>query len=277
MVEPVIGAAIAKVATNAAGEVVNSGLLTRVLGPSADELGEALKRFTAFRTRNVGRVVEKAAKKSRPGTDQDQVHPRVAHRILDEGSYCDDEIMADYLGGVLAGSRTPNGRDDRAVAWSELVTSLSSVQVRAHYLLYSAWARLLRGRHDLNLGVNAGRAAATLDVELTEFAEAVVHDSDLKPDVTLAHTIPGLIRVGLLSDTYGYGVKDEVAPDSKFGLVLRVQPSVAGIELFGWAMGMPDLTKQEFVDMDLEVDDSLPGPLSQVLLPRLADVSEGQG
>jgi len=54
--------------------------------------------------------------------------------------------MAEYLGGVLAASRSRGGRDDRAIAWSNLVTSLSSVQVRAHFLLYREWAALLRGR-----------------------------------------------------------------------------------------------------------------------------------
>lgn len=277
VVDPIIGAAVAKVATSAADEAVKSGLLNRVLGPAADELGEAFKRYTAYRTRNVGRVVEKAAKKSNPGSDDYHVHPRVAHRLLDEGSYCDDELMADDLGGMLAGSRTPNGRDDRAVAWSELVTSLSAVQIKAHYLLYSAWTRLLHGRHNLNLGISTGRSMSTLQVDLVEFAGAIIDGSELRPDVALSHAIPGLTRVGLLGEEYGFGASSEIAAGSRFDPVLQVQPSVAGIELFGWAMGNADLRVLEFLELELQADKSLPGALQGVVLPHLPDVTVAEG
>lgn len=199
------------------------------------------------------------------------MHPRVAHRLLEEGSYCDDELMAEYLGGMLAGSRTPSGRDDRAVAWSELITSLSAVQIKAHYLLYTSWALLLKGRVDINLAVSTGRNQATLDVELAEFATAITQGSELEVDVAQSHAIPGLARVGLLDNEYGYGPREGAARGSSFSLVLRVQPSVAGIELFGWAMGDAALTPHRFISIEVAEDPSLPDRLVNTATPKLPD------
>jgi hypothetical protein len=273
VVDPVIGTVVAKAAKKAGDEVIKSGLLLKVLGPAADELGEALQRFTAYRTRNVGRIIESADRKSGESTSDFQVHPRVAHRILDDGSYCDDELMAEYLGGMLAGSRTPGGRDDRAVAWSELITSLSAVQIKAHYLLYKAWATVLHGRSDLNLGLDSDRDRAMLDVLLAEFVEVITRGLDLEIDVTLSHVIPGLVRVGLLSDKYVMGNRAGVAENSEFAQVVRVTPSIAGIELFGWAMGDSSLTPQTFLRLELAEDPTFPKPLVNVKLPGLPAAS----
>jgi hypothetical protein len=62
MVDPVAGSAFAEVAVasdTVAGEVTPK-LLMRVLGPSADEMGEALRRWTSYRVGNVQRIVQAA-------------------------------------------------------------------------------------------------------------------------------------------------------------------------------------------------------------------------
>jgi hypothetical protein len=271
MIDPITGVAVAaKVAAGAADSVVKSGLLQRVLGPAADEIGLALARWSAYRMRNMGRIVESADRKSSGSHDDFQVHPRVAHRLLDDGSFCDDELMVEYLGGMLAGSRTPSGRDDRAVAWSELVTSLSAVQIKAHYLLYREWALRLRGRTDVNIGIDGGRRLAAMDVELIEFVTVLTKNADLDPSIALSHAIPGLVRVGLLDGEFQYG--EDLTADSSYPNVLRVKPSIAGVELFGWAMGCPDIQAINLIaiELDEETDGSpLPDRLESAILPNL--------
>jgi translation elongation factor EF-G len=73
-----------------------------------------------------------------------QIPPRVLKEVLAEGYFCEDELQAMYLGGVLASSKGPVSRDDRAIAYCSLVNSLSSYQLRTHCILYST---LLRGTH----------------------------------------------------------------------------------------------------------------------------------
>src|SRR5688572_17872133 len=92
---------------------VASWAIYKLVGPAAEEVADAARRWTANRTRNIGRVLEIAAEEAGDELDRPaQVHPRVAHRLLDEGSYCEDEVMQRYLAGMLRASRTETGEDD---------------------------------------------------------------------------------------------------------------------------------------------------------------------
>lgn len=183
--------------------------------------------------------------------------------------------MVDYLGGVLAASRTPDGRDDRAVAWSNLVTSLSSLQVRAHYLLYREWAEGLHNLDDLNLGLDTSRHLALMQVDLEEFCKVLVDESDIDFNVALGHSIVGLIRVGLLDESYSFGAtKNLEHVSSNFDSVLEVNLSVMGMELYGWAQGLPGLSAQEFISKAIPFDpeSTIPrfGNIEFPLLPKEA-------
>src|SRR5208283_3371005 len=70
----------------------------------------------------------------------------VLKEVLSEGYFCEDELQAMYLGGVLASSKSSVSRDDRAIAYCSLVSSLSSYQLRTHCILYST---ILRATHFL--------------------------------------------------------------------------------------------------------------------------------
>lgn len=256
MPDPLTAATIAKAIAivnqeeqGAEAQAAATGLAMRMFGPFADEIGEALRRWANYRFRNVGRVIAKTVEKS-SALDRGIVNPRVARILLEEGSYCDDELMAEYLGGVLAASRTPSGRDDRAVTWSGLITSMSSLQVRAHFLIYREWAARLHGTTDLNLGTDPGQISATTDFEFWEFASALVSDSDVRATEAVLHSVLGLIRIGLLGDTYAIGDREGLSvldPEPRFAEVLRARPTPVGLEMYGWAQGLPGLTSQAFL------------------------------
>ena len=204
MPEPIIGTVLAKaIGTTADSEAQKTatGLFMRVFGPSADEIGEALRRYTAYKLRNVGRIVENADAKSNTNPIGGMVNTRLAYVLLEEGSLCDDELMANYLGGILAGSRSPDGRDDRAIAWSGVITSLSSLQVRAHYLLYREWADRLHGVARKYM-MQVHRKKIGMDFDLDEFVDVLVSDTDVGRVSAMTHSIYGLVRAGLLSDRY---------------------------------------------------------------------------
>src|SRR4051794_30772500 len=107
-------------------------LVPKLLGPTADYVGEGVRTWTERRVENVQRVFEKAGRKispeelERPG----RVPPRVLKGVLEEGSFWDDELAAEYLGGVLASSRTEASRDDRAASLISLVGRLSTYALR---------------------------------------------------------------------------------------------------------------------------------------------------
>src|SRR5712691_9549047 len=109
-------------------------VVEKILGPTAEYLGAGLKNWTEHRIQNVARIFRKAAGKL--GSDNDSpgaVPPRVLKEVLDEGSYSDDELTAEYFGGILASGRSPSGRDDRAASYGRLTSELSTYQIRFHY------------------------------------------------------------------------------------------------------------------------------------------------
>ncbi len=67
MPEPIITGAVVTAAAKAAASEAgkdSASLLKRLLGPSVDEFGQALARSVAYRTRNFGRIAEKADRKA---------------------------------------------------------------------------------------------------------------------------------------------------------------------------------------------------------------------
>lgn len=277
--DPIVGTAIAKAAGSVGKDAGREGerLLARVLGPSADEIGEALRRYTSLRMRNVGRIVEKADRKQRGRAGTGKVPPRVAHRLLDDGSYCDDELMAEYLGGVLAASKTPNGRDDRAVVWSSLVASMSTLQIRAHFLLYREWAAVLQGRSDILLGQTKARMDTQMHIELASFLESLCRDGDVPHLEALSHAILGLRRLDLLGTEFGWGKSEALAKSGfkgPYGSALVVTLAYQGLELYGWAQGVAGLSHQDFITRaEVFGEEEIPR-LRDVSFPRLPDAPE---
>jgi hypothetical protein len=104
--DPTTAITTAKVAAVALEE--SRGLLQRVLGPAATELGEFLGAWTKIKLRHALRVAERADKRLAAGAVvSGSISSRAAMRIFDEAAYCgdDDEIVVEYLGGLLASSR----------------------------------------------------------------------------------------------------------------------------------------------------------------------------
>jgi len=260
--------------SKAAGE-----LLIRAFGPPADVVGEYLRRKTDYRLNNAERIAEvanqKALKQGRTGT----VPPRLSYVMLEDGTYSDDELMAEYLGGVLAAGRTPSGKDDRGVTWTKLITSMSVLQLRTHFILYREWAFALRG-FDKNLGQDSGRRRAQMYVDLEDLIPVLQEVApEAEVNSILSHVISGLQRWGLIEGDYQYGPVAEIRPtgsvpaDLPFSLVARLNPSPNGMELYGWACGLPGLAPTDFIAapelVSIEVD--IPRPkvvLADLSLPE---------
>jgi hypothetical protein len=278
MVDPIVGAVVAKTvkATQTPADQVTPGLLKSILGPPAREFGDALGRTVAYRTRNFGRIVEKANTRLHRKSVDGIVNIRIAYALLEEGSLCDDELMAEYLGGLLAASKSPGGRDDRAVTWTRIVTGLSSFQIRAHYLLYKELAaRLHDEASDLDMSVNREMKRATLYLDLHEFETALMtlisdstENSTEDPEAILRHSIFGLCRTGLLHDSWHYSTNDNIEPYP----LLKVRPTGRGMELYGWALGVSDLLPRNFASRAFQLE--IPTDIPRLESVELRDLHE---
>src|SRR5689334_6596048 len=82
-------------------------LIEKLLGPTADYVGEGLRSWTQRRVQNTAAVFQKATvllgeRLNHAGA----VPPRVLDRILLEAPVTEDELASSYLAGVLAASRS---------------------------------------------------------------------------------------------------------------------------------------------------------------------------
>jgi len=237
-------------------------VIEKVLGPTAEYVGDGLQRWTENRVRNVKKIFSIAV--DRLGDDINnpgQIPPRVLKGVLDEGSYVVNEIGAQYFGGVLAASRTTDINDDRGVAFIDLLTRMSSYQIRLHYILYYLLKEMYdnhhysitaeKDRHKLQLLIPLNSLKKSLDVGRSEF------------NMILTHSSFGLYRESLLESFFWGAPKDF---DHKFDHIkdlrvdvesFRFTPSSFGVELFLWVHGKKNIDMNNFFSTRIENVDSL--------------------
>jgi hypothetical protein len=232
-------------------------VVEKVLGPTADYVGVGLRNWTEKRVQNAGRIFEKAAIKlgekiNEPGS----VPPRVLKEILDEGSYCDDELTAEYFGGVLASSRTGTSRDDRAASYLKLTSELSAYQIRFHYVSYFAWRQLFAGS---GLRPTFGEDLDKMWLFLPGSFLSVAMDftADEPASDILMHCTSGLERHDLMNQAH-WGSPEHVNPLNKqrgwcevseYGLC--IQPTQFGIDYWLWAVGLGTVNRTHFLESNL--------------------------
>lgn len=219
----------------------------KMLGPTAEYIGGGVQDWTERRVQNVQRVLGKAQRKLLPGEVDEPggVPPRVLKGVLEEAQFADDELVAEYLGGVLASSRSENGRDDRAATYSALIGRLSTYQLRLHYALYESARRALAGE-PIKLSISHERErdtkvfwpfdaiAASMAFSTKELQES--------PEI-IKHSLHGFRREELIADTWAMGppqlLRQHAEPGGlafpSTGLVVSLSPM--GIGLFVIAHG----------------------------------------
>jgi len=218
-------------------------LVPRVLGPTADYLGEGLKGLTVKGVNNIQRVFRSAERQlgSRINSNG-QVSPRVLKNILNEAYFCDSEVAAEYFGGILASSRSSDGRDDRGAYFAAIVSRLSSYQIRSHYVLYRCFKYVFNGKR-LPFNHMELRESASIFIPLMNYIEAM--DCKRHEGMTpyLDHACVGLIKESLISDYFAHGqslffrVFPATGLEKETHQGIIVAPTRLGLELLLWSHG----------------------------------------
>jgi hypothetical protein len=235
------------------GAAGSAKLLEKLLGPTAGYLGEGIKNYTKKGVENLGRVFSHAEstlgeKIEEPG----QVPPKVLKGILEEGYFAEDQLSAQYFGGVLASSRTGTARDDRGASLVQLVGHLSVYQLRTHFIFYTILKHLCSGRPE-NLGISDERMKFTIWIPFSLYQTAMDFQPDENIDVLTTHTIDGLSRQELIDTHWGFGTPEHLKKSQRVdvdssGIVFR--PSAAGLELYLWAHGENSVPARSFLTTD---------------------------
>ena len=261
-----------------------SALMFKILGPTAEYLGDGVQQWTARRVENIHNVFEKAGEKlgderlDNPGS----VPPKVLKGVLEEASFCEDELAAEYLGGVLASSRSDQPRDDRAISLLALVSRMSTYQLRTHYVMYAGAQQVLVDDPSINLGIQSlRRERATFYLPGSVWTEAMeFSDEERQPErfqPIVDHVIYGLERDGLIDEnrlTTGSRAYLEEQYSLEFpeeGFIFCL--SMLGIELFAVANGVQGRPAVSFLERseEFKAQDTLPLKGSLIPLSKLAE------
>lgn len=240
-------------------------LVERLLGPTADYIGEGIGRCTEKQIENLRLIFAKAINKAAPELDEEgAVPPKVLKGILAEGPFCDDRLSAEYFGGALASSRSKILRDDRAAAIIALLSRLSCYQIRSHYIFYTVIKKLFDGQHQ-NFGPD-DRARMVTYIPFFSYRKAMGFEADETRlfSSILGHVMFGLKQEGLIGQLFYYGGTEHLRrswPDAPSNGMLLV-PSVLGVQLYLAAHGCADFRAKRFFEpsttFEIEEDVSIP-------------------
>ena len=232
-------------------------LIIKVLGPTSDYIGDSLKSFTEKRVQNLIKIFSRGSEKlDRQKITSGSVPPRVLKHILDEGSYVDNELAAEYFSGVLAASKSDRSRDDRALTILKLLSSMSNYEIRLHYILYSTFRETFLDSDkfiitDINQSIKCERFFPE-----NGFIDSFIVEEGEDINMILEHALPGLATRSLISTNYFYGGKDFIK--SKFqsldsgGIV--ASPSLLGVQLYLAAHGYLDISANRFCESSLDLE-----------------------
>jgi len=129
----------------------------KLLGPTLDTMGGDLDKLYS-----IGRdkILSVGIRKSNIGDDK-KANLRVARDVFWNGSFTDEAICAEYFGGILASSRSIDGKDDAGIFYADIIKSLSSSQLRLHYTIYRSFNKLWLEMPEDKQRPNTGMMAET--------------------------------------------------------------------------------------------------------------------
>jgi len=234
--------------------------LQRAFGPVLTELGEDLKRLYA-----VGRdkILAAGYKKIRDLDDGKKANLRVTRDVLWNGAFTDDAICAEYFGGILAASRSEDGKDDSAIHFVDVIKSMSSKQLELHYIIYTALNRMLSSSNE-RVNVGQGSELVRKAIFFSQFELVQRHQVNTDTDLNI------LYRQGLLSNykTHLYTVRDGALA------YVAAHPTTYGVLLYAAAHNRRDewrsFDRQELGEFD---DIALP----EFFAPTLQELSKLMG
>ncbi len=248
-------------------------LLLKLLGPTAEYLGNEIKGFVEKCNINIDDIFIRAQKKlGNRIEEKGVVSPRILKRIWDEGRFCEDELVKEYFAGLLASSRCEDGKDDRSLPFLSLVRDLSIYELKTHYILYTV-SRQLLSNEKTNLQDGEVKRNFSIYIPSDNYFKAldIAKEKDINRALAiLNHTIDHLARYNLIESKYSLGTKEFLQeeypsiPDEGF----IFKPSAFGATLYLWVHGAPDVPPNVLLckQAQFEVDASIRIPEGAILL-----------
>ncbi len=228
---------------------VAKDIVKQVLGPTAEYLGQETKGLVEKCNINISNILTKAYEKITDKNDGKIVNIRAFRDIINEGKMIEDELFAEYFGGLLASSRSDDGKDDRSVYYINLIKSLSTYQIKIHFLLYY---KLFEEMKDDFIDIRQIETRRRLKIYIPEHLIRETFKCHSSQDFLLAtHAMSGLSEKSLISkESIFYSAYKNHNFDIP-GIITG--PTILGIELFLLANGLKDIGINEITSRNLQM------------------------
>jgi len=166
----------------------------------ADEVGESLGEKTSrWRQENALSILEGADEKV-SSIENKQVHPRIMHRVIEDGSWCDDETVREMWSGLLASSCTETGKDDSNLLFINTLNQLSTIEVKIlkyvcdnskKYRTTAGWIGAYRLELDVDfiVGITGVEDVHRLDRELDHLRALELIDGGFESDLMVGSNL----------------------------------------------------------------------------------------
>lgn len=211
----------------------------KLLGPVFSELGEDFRRLYAL---GRDKIIHVARRKTENIEDGKIPNLRVTRDVFWNGAFTDEEVCAEYFGGLLASSRTEDGEDDSCIPYVDVIKSLSASQLRLHYAIYHALNKILLYKR-LPINVAQGSSIQGISVWLSSSELLTVHKINIDTDFNV------LWRQGLI---FEYKTDTKIVDKEFFLQYSMVKPTTFGVMLYAAAHNKmenwKDFTKFDFGD-----------------------------
>ena len=233
---------------------VAKDLVLKLLGPTAEYLGNELQGWVAKRKENVETVLARAVEKLGSRLEEPGGVPaKVLQRVIEEASFAEDEVAREYMAGILAGSRSETRRDDRGAQLVRRVGDLSTYQLRSHYLVYATISQLRN--MPASVVTQEGRLEIELLLPTTEYtAKMKWTEQEWNNQQLAAHIWEGLRAGGLIEDAWFCRNQEEIQHKFGAGMVNGIvcRPTALGAELFLWSQGWSNSSLEKLWEIGAE-------------------------
>lgn len=235
----------------------NKDLVNKLLGPSCEYLGDKIKdKIVRKGLENIENIFSKAYKKlgnkiNEPG----KVNSRILQSILTTGSFCEDELIQEYLAGALALSRTKDGTDDSVIGVIKIIESLSSIDLRLHYILYTSFYEKCKNQNLIIEDLNMLKSYSPF-IPIAELKKEFFYESNVCMNSSNLLNSKNLIDFFGFDDTNPLEITFNRTTDDA-GLIFT--PTLLGIRLFFTLHGTDFSDNQIFknpidINNDLSID-----------------------
>lgn len=213
---------------------------TKLFGTALATMGDDINKVYV---KGRDKIVEIATKKVDNPEDGKNVNLRAARDVLWNGAIADDEVCAEYFGGMLAAARSEDGKDDAVVHYVDTIKAMSARQLELHYVIYKSLQLMLNGEDaQINIAKSQEISARHIVMAGLELSQRKLpYDRDL----TVLH------RLGLISQ---FAYADHVVAETRMPFV-DASPTTFGVMLFAVAHNKIDAWRR----FDKESYDSATG------------------